>query len=75
MEAKVTMDDVGTDMNDEDYFADTDTEPVTNISLEHIFITDLEFIDKEDVEYEDTLREYEESLKTGRSLKVGFNGS
>ena len=40
--------------------------------MEHIFITDLEFIDKEDVEYEDTLREYEESLRTGRSLKVGL---
>ena len=40
--------------------------------MEHIFITDLEFIDKEDVEYEDTLREYEESLRTGHSLKVGL---
>ena len=37
-----------------------------------IFITDLEFIDKKDVENENTLREYEESLRTGRSLKVGL---
>ena len=78
----------GTNLDDENYFADIEPvtaierpvngdlahfeRPTTGVVPEHVFITDLDFIERESVEYEDTLRKYAESLKTGHSVKVSL---
>ena len=46
--------------------------PTSGVGLEHIFITDIDFLEQDSVEYEDTLREYAESLKTGHGRKVSI---
>ena len=46
--------------------------PISDVGTDHIFITDIDFLEQDSVEYEDTLREYAESLKTGHSRKASI---